>query len=210
MTRKPTTPHKAPSLEDQIYDALRSRGWIIPQTDEDVMRTEVDIEHNPIPLPPELEDPSELLRKLFPITREVEPEPLHVEVRRAQPGEAAATQPQSLLECFRARTGWRPSVIASTLEVTPIFLSDLSRYRHVVPVPAQDALADRAAQRLPNVQRTDVVQVFAHASQPRVAAFRRAPYPETEPMTYAEMINHSGMTAEAQHFWRSLAEKEAE
>ena len=69
MTRKPTTPQKAPSLEDQIYDALRTRGWIIPQTDEDVMRTEVDIEHNPIPLPPELEDPSELLRKLFPVTR---------------------------------------------------------------------------------------------------------------------------------------------
>lgn len=210
MTRKPTTSHDAPSLEDQIYDALRARGWIIPQTEEDVMRTEVDIEHNPIPLPPELEDPSELLRKLFPVTREVEPEPLHVEVRRVQPGEAAATQPQSLLECFRARTGWRPSVIASTLEVTPIFLSNLSRYRHVVPVPAQEALADRAAQRLPNVQRTDVVQVFAHVSQPRVAAFRQAPYPETEPMTYAEMINHSGMTAEAQHFWRSLAEQEAE
>jgi len=210
MTRKPTTPQKAPSLEDQIYDALRTRGWIIPQTDEDVMHTEVDIEHNPIPLPPELEDPSELLRKLFPITREGEPAPSHVEVRRAQPAEAAAMQPQSLLECFRARTGWRPSVIASTLEVTPIFLSDLSRYRHVVPVPAQNALADRAAQRLPNVQRTDVVQVFAHAFQPRVAAFRQAPYSETEPMTYVEMINHSGMTAEAQHFWRSLAEQEAE
>lgn len=209
MTRKPTTLHETPSLEDQIYDALRTRGWIIPQTEEDVMRTEVDIEHNPIPLPPELEDPSELLRKLFPVTRE--PEPSHVEERRAQPGEAAtATQPQSLLECFRARTGWKPSVIASTLEVTPIFLSDLSRYRHVVPGPAQDALADRAAQRLPNVQRTDVVQVFAHAFQPRVAAFRQAPYPETEPMTYAEMITHSGMTAEAQHFWRALAEKEAE
>ena len=208
MTRKPTTPHEAPSLEDQIYDALRTRGWIIPQTEEDVMRTEVDIEHNPIPLPSELENPSELLRKLFPVTRE--PEPSHVEERRAQPGETAATQSQSLLECFRARTGWRPSVIASTLEVTPIFLSDLSRYRHVVPVLAQEALADRAAQRLPNVQRTDVVQVFAHASQLRVAAFRQTPYPETAPMTYAEMINHSGMTAEAQHFWRSLAEKEAE
>jgi hypothetical protein len=95
-------------------------------------------------------------------------------------------------------------------EVTPIFLSDLSRYRHVVPVPVQDALADRAVQRLPNVQRTDVAQVFAHASQPRVAAFRQAPYPETEPMTYAEMITHSGMTAEAQHFWRTLGEQEAE
>jgi hypothetical protein len=210
MTRKPTTPHKAPSLEGQIYDALRVRGWIIPQTDEDVMRTEVDIAHNPIPLPPELEDPSELLRKLFPVTREGEPEPSHVKERRAQPREAAATQPQSLLECFRAHTGWRPSIIASTLEVTPIFLSDLSRYRHVVPVAAQEALADRAAQRLPNVQRTDVVQVFAHAFQPRVAAFRQAPYPETEPMTYAEMINHSGMTAEAQHFWRTLGEQEAE
>ena len=80
----------------------------------------------------------------------------------------------------------------------------------MVPVPAQEALADRAAQRLPNVQRTDGLRVFAYPSQTRVAAFRQAPYPETEPMTYAEMINHSGMTAEAQHFWRSLAEKEAE
>jgi hypothetical protein len=210
MTRKPTTPHNAPSLEDQIYDALRARGWIIPQTEEDVMRTEVDIEHNPIPLPPELEDPSELLRKLFPVPRDAEPASAHGAERPGQPGAAAAAQPQSLLECFRAQTGWKPSVIASTLEVTPIFLSDLSRYRHVVPVPAQEALADRAAQRLPNVQRTDVLQIFAHASQARVAAFRQAPYPETEPMTYADMITHSGMPAEAQHFWRSLAEKGAE
>lgn len=210
MTRKPTTPHNAQSLEDQIYDALRARGWIIPQTDEDVMRTEVDIERNPISLPPELADPSEIIRKLFPGTRDAEPEPSRVEERHVQPGEAAAAQPQSLLECFRARTGWKPSVIASTLEVTPIFLSDLSRYRHVVPVQAQEALADRAAQRLPNVQRTDVLQIFAHASQARVAAFRQAPYPETAPMTYAEMLDHSGMPAEAQHFWRSLAEKEAE
>lgn len=132
------------------------------------------------------------------------------EERHGQRGETVAAQPQSLLECFRARTGWKPSVIASTLEVTPIFLSDLSRYRHVVPWQAQEALADRAAQRLPNVQRTDVLQIFAHASPARVAAFRQAPYPETEPMTYAEMINHSGMPAEAQHFWRSFAEKRAE
>lgn len=63
------------SLEAQIYDALCARGWIIPQADEDVSRTEVDIEHNPISLPPELADPSELLRKLFPGTRDAEPEP---------------------------------------------------------------------------------------------------------------------------------------
>jgi len=210
MTRKPTTPHNAQSLEDQIYDALRVRGWIIPQTAEDVMCTEVDIEHNPIPLPPELADPSDLIRKLFPDARDAEPEPSHVEERHGQPGEAAAAQPQSLLECFRARTGWKPSVIASTLEVTPIFLSDLSRYRHVVPVQAQEALADRAAQRLPNVQRTDVLRVFAYPSPARIAAFRQAPYPETEAMTYADLINHSGMPAEAQHFWLSFAEKGAE
>ena len=75
MTRKPSTPHDAQSLEAQIYDALRARGWIIPQTDEDVMRTEVDIEHNPIALPPELVDPSDLIRTLFPGTRDAEPEP---------------------------------------------------------------------------------------------------------------------------------------
>ena len=210
MTRKPTTPHDAPSLEAQIYDALRARGWIIPQTDEDVMRTEVDIEHNPISLPPELADPSELIRKLFPGTRDAEPEPSRVEECHVQPGEEAAAPPQSLLECFRARTGWKPSVIASTLEVTPIFLSDLSRYRHVVPWQAQEALADRAAQRLPNVERTDALRVFAYPSQALVAAFRQAPYPEKEPLTYADMINHSGMPVEAQHFWRSLAEKGAE
>ena len=84
MTGKPTTPRDAQSLEDQIYDALRARGWIIPQTEEDVMRTEVDIEHNPIPLPPELTDPSELIRKLFPVTRDAEPEPSRVGERHVQ------------------------------------------------------------------------------------------------------------------------------
>ena len=106
MTRKPTKPYNVQSLEDQIYDALRARGWIIPQTAEDVMRTEVNIEHNPISLPPELADPSNLIRKLFPGTRDAEPEPSRVEERHVQSGEAAADQPQSLLECFRATTSF--------------------------------------------------------------------------------------------------------
>jgi tetratricopeptide (TPR) repeat protein len=53
------------SLEDQIYDALIEKGWLIPQTEEDVHRAELALAQIECPpLPPELADPYWIIDRL--------------------------------------------------------------------------------------------------------------------------------------------------
>src|SRR5947209_20574589 len=59
------TPKRGKSLEDLIYDALIEKGWLIPQTEEDVLRAEralAQVECSP--LPPELADPYRIIDRL--------------------------------------------------------------------------------------------------------------------------------------------------
>lgn len=59
------TPKRDVSLEDQIYDAFIEKGWLIPQTEEDVLRAEralAQVECSP--LPPGLADPYRIIDRL--------------------------------------------------------------------------------------------------------------------------------------------------
>jgi hypothetical protein len=49
------------SLERRVFDAMRSLGWIIPTTDEDVERAESMLAKEVIDLPDELKDPYQTL-----------------------------------------------------------------------------------------------------------------------------------------------------
>jgi tetratricopeptide (TPR) repeat protein len=52
------TPMRDKSLEDLIYDALIEEGWLLPQTEEDILRVERALARiKCAPLPPELSDP---------------------------------------------------------------------------------------------------------------------------------------------------------
>ncbi len=52
-------------MDGRIYDALIERGWIIPQTEEDVERAERALAHVELPpLSPELADPYRLIHRL--------------------------------------------------------------------------------------------------------------------------------------------------
>jgi tetratricopeptide (TPR) repeat protein len=58
-------PRRDESLEDQIYDALIEQGWLIPQTEEDVLRAELALAQVECsPLPPELADPYRIIDRL--------------------------------------------------------------------------------------------------------------------------------------------------
>ena len=50
-------------LERDVFEALRQKGWIPPETEEEVRLTEADLGGTPVPLPPELSDPANALRR---------------------------------------------------------------------------------------------------------------------------------------------------
>jgi hypothetical protein len=48
-------------LADDVYDALHSLGWIVPQTEADVLRAETELAEAPPDLPVELQDAQAVL-----------------------------------------------------------------------------------------------------------------------------------------------------
>jgi tetratricopeptide (TPR) repeat protein len=87
------TPKRGKSLEDLIYDALIEKGWLIPQTEENVLRAEralAQVEYSP--LPPELVDsyciidtldePFEIIAETTNAGIEDEPREMSIDPRR--------------------------------------------------------------------------------------------------------------------------------
>jgi len=68
MGRKTRTTEQTPEdfegLEQQVYEAFLARGWIIPQTEGDVSRAEVEMaSEEDQELPAELNDPYAVLKR---------------------------------------------------------------------------------------------------------------------------------------------------
>ncbi len=53
-------------LADDVYDALHSLGWIVPQTAADVLRAEAELAEAPPDLPAELQDAQAVLEGARP------------------------------------------------------------------------------------------------------------------------------------------------
>lgn len=51
-------------LEREVFEALRQEGWILPETEQEVRLAEEDLERAPVVLPPELSDPSDVLKRV--------------------------------------------------------------------------------------------------------------------------------------------------
>ena len=56
--------HGDDQLEQDVFEALRREGWILPETEEEVRRAEADLKSAPIVLPPELTDPVNALKRM--------------------------------------------------------------------------------------------------------------------------------------------------
>lgn len=67
------------NLERQVYEAMRSLGWIIPTTEEDVTRAESMLSKETVELPEELKDPYQILESMDSDCPPSDPEPVPVD-----------------------------------------------------------------------------------------------------------------------------------
>ncbi len=202
------------SLEDQIYDALIEKGWLIPQTEEDVLRAECALAQVECsPLPPELADPYRIIDRLDEDTNidEVlkalasdETGPAAPPIRAARTGATGArATPVSVLAELRHHTKLPASQIALKMDVPVSFLSAVGRYPKVVPINWRRELDSRAERKL-GTDRGVVLNAFEHPYEAQMAASRDAAY-EVEEMTAEKILDQSGMDEEAKRYWISLA-----
>lgn len=61
--------HKKAEFGDELVERLahraaRNAGWLMPETEDEVAQAELELAINPVPLPPELADPSAILNHL--------------------------------------------------------------------------------------------------------------------------------------------------
>jgi hypothetical protein len=194
MTNENLTDRQFPGsiegLERQVYYAMRARGWIIPQTDEDVLRAEIELAHDRVTLPADLADP-------FAIFNRGQKE--SAVVFAPQPTEG----PLPLLGILRKYTGLRPSAIARAMHVSVAFLSAVARYPKAVPESWRLELAARA-ERIWQIARSEILASFEHPFTQAIAASRNTPY-AAEAVSYHEILDRSGLSPEAREFWLKLA-----
>jgi hypothetical protein len=67
------------NLERHVYEAMRSLGWIIPTTEEDVARAEAMLSKEVAALPEELMDPYHILESMDSDCPASDPQPLPVD-----------------------------------------------------------------------------------------------------------------------------------
>ena len=65
MIKKPNINSLPPAdkLDSEIYEAMCQEGWLIPQTVEEVLQAERELEVTAIALPAELRDPAKVLKR---------------------------------------------------------------------------------------------------------------------------------------------------
>lgn len=111
-----------------------------------------------------------------------------------------ATRPKPFLALLRA-TGQSVRAIAASMEITPDFLVDLSDHGSVLPLKARHELARRASM-VRAIDDAEAVASFDVVTTKR-AASRDTAYPVST-LTFAELVNRSGLSAEQKRFWLSL------
>jgi hypothetical protein len=211
------TPERDQAMEEQIYDALIDKGWIIPQTEEEVLRAEqalAQVECSP--LPPEMADPYRLFDRL-------EDDPGEEQLLRAlsagesrqtaapvgeagQEAAGATDEHASVLADLRVRTRLPASQIAVRMGVTVPFLSAVGRYPKVVPIGWRRELDARAERGL-GTQSGVVMSSFERPYQAQMAASRDEAY-DAERMTPERILDQSGMGEEERREWFRLASAE--
>lgn len=60
---KKTPPSYRPDLEDELFQAMRLKGLVLPQTVDDVIRAEQEMKTTSSELPPELSNPITVLER---------------------------------------------------------------------------------------------------------------------------------------------------
>lgn len=187
-------------LENSIYEALRERGWLIPETEEEIVRTLLEMETDPIDFPPELSTPPQIERNRPNEASSIESQKSN-RMLSAEPA-----KPKTVLEFLRERTEKKPSEISSAMGANTIFLSNISRHADVIDINTRQKIANLAEQKF-QVPADEVMQCFEYSGHEKMAAFRKTSFDESKPMTYEEIVNSSGMNEEAKRFWLSLAKK---
>lgn len=223
MNRKTNASKNAPTIEEtldeQIYDALLEKGWIIPQTEEDVRRVESYLEQEDCsPVPPEIADPYSVIHRLDEINEEESSrQPLKLPGKdveeRTTPTlftktsnsdtAAAKTEHVSLLAELRELTGLPATQIAQHMNVPVTFLADLGRHSKVVPISWRRELDARAERKL-GTARGVVTNTLEHPYQAQMAASRDTEY-EAEEVTPEKILDRSGMDKETKRYWMMLA-----
>lgn len=120
--------------------------------------------------------------------------------------ETRLDSPRPLLVALREHTQLAPSAIAEAMEVPVTFLSVLSRYPTAVPEPWQQELANRARRQL-DMEPHVVLDAFVASLRYELAASRDVPYASDAVRGYEELLERSGLSAEAKLFWQTLAEE---
>lgn len=187
-------------LENSIYEALRERGWLIPETEEEIVRTLIEMETDPIDFPPELSTPPQIGGNRPNEASSIESQKSN-RMLSTEP-----TKPKTVLEFLRERTEKKPSEISSEMGANTIFLSNISRHADVIDINTRQKIANLAEQKF-QVPANEVMQCFEYSGQEKMAAFRKTFFGESKPTTYEEIVNSSGMSEEAKRFWLSLAKK---
>ncbi len=209
-----TPPKRDESLEDQIYDALIEKGWLIPQTEEDVLLAERALAQVQCsPLPTELADPYRIIDRLDEDTDEdvilkaLAPENSAAADRfiGAVSGEVTGAQVShvSVLAELRARTKLPASQIALKLDVTVPFLSAVGRYPKVVPINWRRELDARAERKL-GTDKGVVMSAFERPYQAQMAASRDGAY-DAEQLTPEKILDQAGMDEDKKRYWIALA-----
>lgn len=213
------SPARDQAMEDEIYDALIDKGWLIPQTEEEVFRAEralAQIECSP--LPPEMDDPYRLFDRLEDdpgeelLLRALSSDEGRVAGAAAQSGDerlevsGEAAAHASVLADLRRRTRLPATQIAVRMGVTVPFLSAVGRYPQVVPSGWRRELDARAERGL-GTERGEVMRSFEHPYQAQMAASRDEAY-EAERMTPERILDQSGMAEEERRAWLRLASED--
>lgn len=92
-------------FEGAVFDAMRRAGWILPQTVEDVLRAEQELDQSAVQLPSRLADPYAILdgpsRALRLGGRSGAPDDQSVEENLAQAAREGGTIPPTVQEQMR-------------------------------------------------------------------------------------------------------------
>lgn len=208
------TPKRDEILEDQIYDALIERGWLIPQTEGDVLRAERALaEVKCSPLPPKLADPYRIIDRLEDdadvdvVLKALAPDAGATTAASAKAVSTEATGAQaahvSVLAELRARTKLPASQIALKMDVPVPFLSAVGRYPKVIPIGWRRELDARAERKL-GTEKGIVMSAFERPYQAQMAASRDGAY-DAEQLTPEKILDQSGMDEKNKRYWLALA-----
>lgn len=182
------------NLDEQIYLAMVERGWVFPQTIEEVEIIEEQMERETPPPRTGLPTAEAILKKIASATSTSSVD------RQEQ-------QNQPLISLLRQCTQMKASAIAERMEISVTFLSDLSTHPNVIPFRPRAVFAELAEERLPGVRRQEVLYSFEYNSLQPVAAFRDTSFRE-EKINYEKIVRRSDMSEERKRYWLSLAEEE--